>query len=161
MLTAGLLLHLNNIKIRVNIWKTEAQDASLDRILNQVSRGLTGDVNLNGTQPICHGSKAVQCEGCLSQSWDPVAIHNSVNEGRGYKMCPIYLLGPLIPLSPLSKSTMLFLTKMQKIEHNYISYNQLRKIKHEKYKSQVINKDMDEVKVQTCLPGNVTQRELV
>lgn len=80
MLTGGPLLRLNNIKIHVNIWKTEAQDESLDRISNQVSQGLIGDVNLNGVQSRCHRSKAVQCEGWLSQSWDPVAVHNSVKE---------------------------------------------------------------------------------
>lgn len=112
MLTGGPLLRLNNIKIHVNIWKTEAQDESLDRISNQVSQGLIGDVNLNGVQSICHRSKAVQCEGCLT-ILGPCGSTQQC-EGRGYKMCPIYLLGPLIPLSPLSKSTMLFLTKMQK-----------------------------------------------
>lgn len=74
LLTAGPL------KIHGNVWKTEAEDESSDRILNSVSRGLTKDIRLKWCQSTCHGSKAVQHEGCQSRSSDTVSLRNGVME---------------------------------------------------------------------------------
>lgn len=123
LLTAGPL------KIHGNVWKTEAEDESSDRILKSVSRGLTKDIRLKWCQSTCHGSKAVQHEGCQSRSSDTVTTQRC--DGRHYKICHIYLLSSLIPLLCLPKSPMLFLTKMHKIEQNDINYNHLRKMKKE------------------------------
>lgn len=45
LLIAGPIVHLNNIKIHVNIWKTETERRDFRHAL-KVSRGLTGDIKL-------------------------------------------------------------------------------------------------------------------
>ena len=79
------LLTAGPMKIRGNVWKTEAEDESSDRILNSVSRGLTKDVRLKWCQSICHGSKAVQREECQSKSSNTVSLHNSVKKEETIK----------------------------------------------------------------------------
>lgn len=93
LLAAGPILNLNNVKIHVNIWKTEAVDESSDGLLNHVSQGLTRNIKL---------------EWCpINMSWFKGGAMWSVSqnpqtlwEGRDYQMCYIYFV---IPLSPLPK----------------------------------------------------------